>query len=110
MRTLPKLVSRTDVGKSVELEIWRNKKILKKRLKLGRLESSEDFKAETKTSKPKSKTKDVEVESLKISVRNITSDDIENRKLDKNLKAVVITYISNTSPVAGYLQVGDIIL
>ena len=110
MRTLPKLVSRTEVGKTVELEIWRNKKVLTKKLKLGRLESSEDFKAETKTSKPKPKTKDVEIQSLKISVRDTTSDDIETRKLDKNLKGVVITYISSQSDVAGYLQVGDIIL
>ena len=110
MRTLPKLVSRTEVGKSVELEIWRNKKILTKKLKLGRLESSEDFKAETKTSKPKPKTKDTEIDSLKISVRDTTPDDIDTRKLNKNLKGVVITYISNQSVVAGYLQVGDIIL
>ena len=110
MRTLPKLVSRAEVGKSVELEIWRNKKIITKKLKLGRLESSEDFKAETKTSKPKLKTKDEEIESLKISVRDITANDIETRKLNKNLKGVVITYISNKSPVASYLQVGDIIL
>jgi len=110
MRTLPKLVSRTNVGKSVELEIWRNKKIITKKLKLGRLESSEDFKSETKTSKPKIKKKDTEVESLKISVRDITTDDIEARKLDKNLKGVVITYISNKSSVSGYLQLGDIIL
>ena len=110
MRTLPKLVSRTEVGKSVKLEIWRNKKILVKKLKLGRLESSEDFKAETKTSKPKPKAKDTEIDSLKISVRDISSNDIEARKLDKNLKGVVVTYISNNSSVAGYLQVGDIIL
>jgi len=110
MRTLPKLVSRTNVGKSVELEIWRNKKIITKKLKLGRLESSEDFKSETKISKPKIKKKDTEVESLKISVRDITTDDIEARKLDKNLKGVVITYISNKSSVSGYLQLGDIIL
>ena len=110
MRTLPKLVSRAEVGKTVNLEIWRNKKVLTKKLKLGRLESSEDFKAETKTSKPKPKIKDVEIQSLKISVRDTTSDDIETRKLDKNLKGVVITYISSQSDVAGYLQVGDIIL
>ena len=110
MRTLPKLVSRAEVGKSVELEIWRNKKIITKKLKLGRLESSEDFKAETKTSKPKTKVKDTEIKNLKISVRNITAEDIETRKLKKNLNGVVITYISNKSPVAGYLQVGDVIL
>ena len=51
-----------------------------------------------------------EIESLKISVRDITANDIETRKLNKNLKGVVITYISNKSPVASYLQVGDIIL
>ena len=110
MRSLPKIVSRTEVGKTVELEIWRNKKTIKKNLKLGRLESSEDFKAETKTSKPKVKAKTSEIETLKISVRDITDEDIKTRKLDKNLKGVVISYISNTSPVSGYLQVGDIIL
>jgi serine protease Do len=110
MRALPKLVSRTDVGKLVELEIWRNKKVIKKDLKLGRLESSADFKAETKKSKPKTKTKDTEIENLKIKVRNLTTDDIETRKLNKNIKGVLITYISNKSPVSGYLQVGDIIL
>ena len=110
MRTLPKLVSRTDVGKTVELEIWRNKKIIIKKLKLGRLESSEDFKAETKPLKPKTKTKDTEIDTLKISVRDITAEDIKNRKLNKGLKGVVITYISYKSSVAGYLQVGDIIL
>ena len=39
MRTLPKLVSRTEVGKTVELEIWRDKKLITKKLTLGRLES-----------------------------------------------------------------------
>ena len=41
MRTLPKLVSRTEVGKTVELEIWRDKKLITKKLTLGRLESSQ---------------------------------------------------------------------
>jgi len=74
---------------------------------LGRLESSEDFKAEIK---PKVTIKDTEIESLKITVRDITANDIESRKLEKNLKGVVISAISNKSPVAGVLQVGDIIL
>ena len=110
MRTLPKLVSRTEVGKSVELEIWRNKKILTKKLKLGRLESSEDFKAETKPLKPKTKTKDTEIETLKITVRNISAKDIQDRKLEKNIKGVVITNISSKSAVAGMLRDGDIII
>ena len=82
MRTLPKLVSNTEVGKVVELEIWRNKKIIKKKLTLGRLESSKDFKAEKEAEEP-NKNREVEVESLKITVRDLTSEDIKNRNLKK---------------------------
>ena len=84
MRTLPKLVSNTQVGKTVELEIWRNKKLITKKLTLGRLESSDDFKAENKKIKPEIKEKDIEIETLKITVRNITAKDIKNKKLEKN--------------------------
>ena len=110
MRTLPKLVSNTKVGKLVELEIWRNKKLITKKLTLGRLESSDEFKAEEKKTKPGIKEKDTEIETLKITVRNITTKDIQDRKLEKNLKGVVITNISSKSVVAGMLRDGDIII
>jgi len=110
MRTLPKLVSNTKVGKIVELEIWRNKKLITKKLTLGRLESSDEFKAEEKKIKPGIKEKNIEIETLKITVRNITTKDIQERKLEKNLKGVVITNISSKSPVAGMLRDGDIII
>jgi len=110
MRTLPKLVSNTKVGKTVELKIWRNKKLITKKLTLGRLESSDDFKSENKKTKKENKTKDTEIETLKITVRDITTKDIQDRKLEKNLKGVVITSISTRSAVAGMLRKGDIIL
>jgi len=110
MRTLPKIVSNTKVGKTVELEIWRNKKLIIKKLTLGRLESSDDFKAENKKIKPETKTKKTEIEVLKITVRNITGKDIKDRKLEKNLKGVVITSISSKSAIAGMLREGDIII
>ena len=83
--------------------------IIKKNLKLGRLESSEDFKAETKTSKPKVKAKTSEIESLKIKVRLIEAKDIEERNLPKNTKGLVITEIANDSPI-NYLEINDIII
>jgi len=110
MKALPKLVSNTKVGKKVELEIWRNKKLITKILTLGRLESSDDYKAENKTVKPELKTKDTEIKTLKITVRDITIKDIKDRKLEKNIKGVVITSISNKSAVAGMLREGDIII
>ena len=110
MRTLPKLVSNTEVGKVVELKIWRNKKLISKRLTLGRLESSDDFKKENKKPKSATKTKDTEIETLKITVRNTTAKDIKDRKLEKNIKGVVITGISSRSAVAGMLREGDMII
>ena len=108
MRTLPKLVSRTEVGKTVELEIWRDKKLITKKLTLGRLESSEDFKAESKPINPKKEESEIEV--LKITVRDVSPQDIESRKLDKKTEGVVILEIGNKSPLTGLLQAGDIIL
>ena len=106
MRTLPKVVANTEVGKSVELKIWRNKKLITKNLKLGRLESSEEFKE--KKSKQK-KTEEVEIEKLKISVRDLNNEDISSRNL-KITKGVVITEISNMSPLKGQLNLNDIII
>ena len=107
MRNLPKIVANTKVGKNVDLKIWRNKKLVSKKLTLGRLESSKEFLAENKKSK---KPKETEIESLKISVRDLTSSDIDQRKLDKNLKGVVVTEISFKSPLSFLLSSGDIIV
>ena len=106
MRTLPKVVANTKVGKSVQLKIWRNKKLITKRLTLGRLESSEEFK-EKKTPKV---NKEIEIESLKITVRDINKQDIDSRKLDKNTKGAVILKISNKSSLVGLLNINDIII
>ncbi len=106
MRTLPKVVANTKVGKNVILKIWRNKKLISKNLKLGRLESSEEFKE--KKNLPKKKD-EIEIETLKISVRELTEKDISTRNL-KIKKGVVITEIFNKSPLNGLLSVNDIII
>ena len=106
MKKLPNVVASTEVGKNVELKIWRNKKLISKRLTLGRLETSEEF----QETKPKIVKKDVEIQSLKIVVRDLNDQDINNRNLNKKTKGVVITEISNRSPLANLLNVNDIIL
>ena len=107
MRKLPKVVANTKVGKSVQLKIWRNKKSITKKLTLGRLESSEEFKEkESKTVKKKEET----IKSLKISVREVNDEDISSRNLNKNTKGVVITNIKNKSPLVSVLSVNDIII
>ena len=105
MKELPKIVAQTEVGRLVEVKVWRNKKQLIKKIKLGRLETSKDFKVEKKKIDPKI----FEIKKLKISVRLLTQNDIEIRKLPKNLTGLVITKIANDSPV-NYLKVNNIIV
>ena len=105
MRELPKIVAETDVGKTVDVKVWRNKRELIKKITLGRLETSDDFKAEGKSEKLKLTS----IDGLKIKVRPITDEDIQLRKLPKNTTGVVIMEIANDSPI-NYLNVYNIII
>ena len=105
MKELPLIVAQTDVGETVEVKVWRNNKELIKKIKLGRLETSEDFKAEKKLEKPETS----EIVGLKITVRTLTNEDIQNRKLPSDTTGVVIIDIENDSPV-NYLNINNIII
>ena len=107
MRALPKLVAQTKVGKRVTVKIWRNQKLISKRVLLGRLESSKEFKAENKPEPDTSKY--VKVENLKISVRDLDKNDISERKLPKNTTGVVVTEMSEGSPLI-FVSVNDVIV
>ncbi len=106
MRTLPKVVASTKVGKSVELKIWRNKKLISKRLTLGRLESSEEFKEK----KTKAVNKVEDIQKLKIAVRDVTNEDIAKRNLNKKTSGVVVTEIFSRSPLNNLVNINDIII
>ena len=105
MSELPRIVAETEVGKKVELKVWRNKREITKQIILGRLETSEDFSQGLVTEKPK----EDEIEGLKIKVRLLTKDDIRDRNLPKNTTGLVITQIEKDSPI-NYLQVNNIIV
>ena len=109
MRTLPKLVAQTEVGKRVTLKIWRNQKLIYKKVKLGRLESSEQFKTETQTQTETDTTEFLKVENLKISIRDLNKNDINERKLPKNTTGVVVTEIFKGSPLI-FVSENDIIV
>ena len=107
MRVLPKLVAQTKVGKRVTIKIWRNQKLISKNVTLGRLESSDQFKAETKVEPDTSKY--VKVENLKIFIRDLNKNDISERKLPKNTTGVVVTEILEGSPLM-FVSVNDVIV
>jgi serine protease Do len=105
MKMLPQIVAQTEVGKTVKVKVWRNKKEIIKKIKLGRLETSQDFKEEKKEIEPEM----IEIKSLKITVRMLTKQDIGTRKLPNQTTGLVITSIAKDSPV-NYLNVNDIII
>ncbi len=103
MRELPKIVAETEVGKTVDVKVWRNKREVIKKIKLGRLETSEDFNI------LEGKPKYISIEGLKIKVRPLDKSYIELRKLPKNTTGVVIVQIDEDSPI-NYLNVENIII
>ena len=105
MKELPTIVARTQVGKKVEVKIWRNKKEITKNITLGRLETSEDFKV---TKKPK--PLELKVENLKIFVRELTDEDIKKRNLPNQTTGLVITKIDEDSPLKNSIEIESIIL
>ncbi|MDB2514839.1 Do family serine endopeptidase [Candidatus Pelagibacter bacterium] len=105
MKELPQIVAQTEVGKVVDVKVWRNKKEITKKIKLGRLETSEDFKEEKKETEPNIS----EIKSLKISVRLLNEKDIKQRRLPNQTTGLVITKIANDSPI-NYLNINDIII
>ena len=106
MKQLPIIVARTEVGKKVKVKIWRNKKQIIKTITLGRLETSEDFKV-TKKDEPK---KELNIDDLKITVREITKEDIKERNLPNQTSGLLITKIENNSPLNNVIEVKSIIL
>ena len=106
MKELPMIVAKTKVGKKVKVKIWRNKREITKTITLGRLETSEDFKVEEEKAKPK----ETRIEKLKITVRELTKEDIENRNLPNQSRGLVITQIENDSPLIKSVDVNSVIL
>ena len=104
MKELPLIVAQTEVGKTVNVKVWRNEREIIKKITLGRLETSEDFNLK-KAEAPKTKT----IEKLKIEVRPLTDEDINQRKLPNNTTGVVITKIDQQSPI-NYLSINNIIV
>ena len=106
MKELPMIVARTEVGKKVQVKIWRNKKETVKTVTLGRLETSEDFKVAEKNEPQK----ELVIENLNILVRELTKEDIKTRNLPKQTTGLVITKIEKNSPLSSSIEINSIIV
>ena len=105
MKELPIIVAKTEVGKKVDVKIWRNKREIIKKITLGRLETSKDFKVSEKSSIIETK-----IENLNITVRKLNNEDIKERKLPNQTDGLVVTKIENNSPLLNSVGVNSIIV
>ncbi len=110
MKELPAIVARTEVGKKVEVKVWRDKKEIIKNVTLGRLETSDDFKISKNQETEKQNNNEEIIESLRIAVRPLNKEDIKNRNLPNQTTGLVITKIANNSPVANSIELNSIII
>ncbi len=109
MKELPAIVARTNVGKNVDVKIWRNKKEITIKVLLGRLETSDDFKVSENPKKDENNFDEI-IESLRISVRPLTKEDIKIRKLPNQTTGLVITNMANNSPLVNSIEINSIII
>jgi serine protease Do len=107
MRSLPKIVAETRVGKDAKVKVWRSGKIINLRVAVGELEEDKKL----ASSKDKQKEGDHEIKELGLTVTAIT-DQIKRRfKLLKGAKGLVVTKVEKSGPAAEKnVRVGDLIV
>ncbi len=110
MRRLPRIVADTEVGKTVPLEIWRDKKMITLSAKIEELEdSSAEVAARTKGSKKGGQQQTVEALGLKLS--SVTPKLKKKFSLEKDAKGVVVTKVDENGPAAEKgIRPGDLIV
>ena len=81
-------------------------KEITKTITLGRLETSEDFKIAEKDNP----IKEQRIESLKITVRELSKEDVKTRSLPNQTTGLIITKIDNNSPLINSIETNSIIL
>jgi serine protease Do len=110
MRMLPKIVADTEVEKSVEVEVWRDAKMMTLQVKVGELEREKEV--ASKFIKKKTDNKEQrQIEELGVRVSSITDALREQFKLAEKSKGVVIVKIDEGSSASEKgLQIGDLIM
>jgi len=108
MRSLPWIVADTEVGKKVDVAIWRNKKKTSLRITVGKLEDKTQV-AVRKGSNDSSGTKTID--DLGLTVSAVTKGMREYYKLGENAKGVVVIDVKSDGPAADKgVRPGDVIV
>ena len=107
MRNLPRIVAETLVGETVNAEIWRDKKLIIRKVTVAKLEDQDEKMAVSTTKKNKGAKK---VKELGLTLSAITPSLRKRFKLTKSAKGVIVLKVTKDSPAAEKgIRVGDLI-
>ena len=109
MRRLPRMVADTEVGKSVDILVWRGNEKVTLKAKVEELgETSAEVAAKTPGSKKGSEST---IDALGLRLSSITAKLKSKYSLGKDLKGVVVTKVTESGPAAEKgIRPGDVIV
>jgi serine protease Do len=108
MRSLPRIVADTEVGKSVAIEIWRNNKLITLMASIDELEDDTEVAARTDGDK---KSQESSVKKLGLKLSSMTPGLRKKYSLDKDAKGVVVVKVDADGPAAEKgIRPGDVIV
>ena len=107
MRNLPRIVAETPVGNTVNAEIWREKKLIIRKVRVSKLEDQDEKMAMSTPKKSKGAKK---VKALGLTLSAMTPQLRKRFKLTKSARGVVVLKVDKNSPAAEKgIRVGDLI-
>ena len=109
MRRLPRMVADTEVGKSVDILVWRGNKKVRLKAKVEELgETSAEVAAKTPGSRKGSEST---IDALGLRLSSITAKLKSKYSLDKDFEGVVVTKVTESGPAAEKgIRPGDVIV
>jgi len=119
-RALPRAIADSDIGKTADIEVWRDRQAIILTVTLERLEDFEKASGETPTApeptpEPQVEAGAVRIDALGMTVAEMTDALRERFSIAAEVQGVVITDIGQDSPAGaaaseGRIRVGDVIV